>query len=218
MWDPVLPLLDDFRTIRIDHPGHGGSPVAAATLEQYGNAVLSALDEVGVEQTHVCGLSLGGALALRLALDAPRRIDRIVLAGTRAKFGDERQWHERATTVMAYGTKAVVAATLDRWFTPAFADREPTRRMIESVDDEGYARCCELLASIDLRDELHRVTQPTLVLRGARDPSADESFTGVLLDGIPGARLETIADAAHMPVAEQPAAFAAAVRAHLTAS
>jgi 3-oxoadipate enol-lactonase len=215
MWAPVLPLLAGFRTIRVDHPGHGGSPVASASLDEYGRGVLDVLDELAVERTHVCGLSLGGALAIWLATRAPERVDRIVLAGTRAKFGDERQWHERAATVRTQGTAAIVDATLHRWFTPAFGDREPTRRMIESVDDEGYARCCELLASIDLRGDLGRVTQPTLVLRGADDPSADESFTKALLDGIPHARLVTIPHAAHMPVAEQPEAFGAAVRAHL---
>jgi 3-oxoadipate enol-lactonase len=219
MWEPVLPLLDGFRAIRVDHPGHGGSelPDGPVTLDDYGWAVVELLEALGVERTHVCGLSLGGAVALWLALHAPERVDRIVLAGTRAKFGDEGAWHERAATVRADGTAAVVGATLDRWFTPAFADRGPTRRMIESVDREGYARCCELLASIDLRGDLGRVTAPTLVLRGAADPSADEASTRVLLDGIPHARLVTILAAAHMPVAEQPAAFAAAVRAHIDA-
>ena len=215
MWEPVLPLLSGFRTIRVDHPGHGGSPVASATLDDYGRAVVAVLDELGIERTHVCGLSLGGGLALWLAVNAAERVDRIVLAGTRAQFGPPQQWRERAATVLANGTAAIVPATLDRWFTPAFADRERTRRMIESVDDEGYARCCELLASIDLRADLHRVTQPTLILRGADDPSADASFTQVLLEGIPHARLVTIPHAAHMPVAEQPAAFAAAVAEHL---
>jgi len=215
MWRPVLPYLRQFRTVRVDHPGHGGSPVASATLEDYGLAALDVLDRLAIERTHVCGLSLGGALALWLAIHARDRIDRIVLAGTRARFGDAGQWHERAATVRARGTAAIVDATLARWFTPAFADHEPTRRMIESVDDEGYARCCELLASIDLRGELHRVTQPSLVLRGAEDPSADPSFTRELLDGLPHARLVTIAAAAHMPVAEQPEAFAEAVAEHL---
>lgn len=217
MWEPVLPLLEEFRTIRVDHPGHGGSPVASASLDEYGRGVLDVLDGLGVERTHVCGLSLGGGLAIWLATRAPERVDRIVLAGTRAKFGDERQWHERAATVRAHGTAAIVDATLDRWFTPAFDDREPTRQMIESVDDEGYARCCELLASIDLRGDLHKVVHRTLVVRGADDPSADESYTQELLAGIPHARLVTIPAAAHMPVAEQPEAFAAAVREHLDA-
>ena len=249
MWEPVLPLLAGFRSVRVDHPGHGRSPIASASLDEYGRAVLDVLDELQIERTHVCGLSLGGAVAIWLATRAPERIDRIVLAGTRAKFGDEREWHERAATVRVRGTAAVVDATLERWFTPTFGDprqwheraaavradgtravvdatldrwftasftnRGPTRRMIESIDGEGYARCCELLASIDLRGDLHRVTRPTLVVRGADDPSADESFTQVLLEGIPYARLVTIPSAAHMPVAEQPAAFAAAVREHL---
>jgi len=216
MWEPVLPLLESVRTIRVDHPGHGRSDVASMSLDDYGRAVVHILDELDVERTHVCGLSLGGAVALWLALNAPDRVDRLVLAGTRAKFGDESQWHQRAATVRANGTAAIVDATLDRWFTREFADREPTRRMIEAVDAEGYARCCELLASIDLRDDLPRVHNPSIVVRGDHDPSADESATRVLLDGLPNARLVVIPHAAHMPVAEQPAAFAAAVNEHLS--
>ena len=118
----------------------------------------------------------------------------------------------------AHGTAAIVDATLGRWFTPGFADRDPTRRMIEAVDAEGYARCCELLASIDLRLDLPRVAHPSVVVRGDHDPSADASSTQVLLDGLPNVRLVVIPHAAHMPVAEQPAAFAAAVNEHLAAS
>lgn len=218
MWKPVLPLLAGFRTIRVDHPGHGCSALASMSLDDYGRAVVHILDALDVECAHVCGMSLGGAVALWLALTVPDRVGRLVLAGTRAKFGDESQWHERAATVRAHGTAAIVDATLDRWFTPAFADRGPTRRMIESVDAEGYARCCELLASIDLREDLPRVPHASAVVRGADDPSADESSTRVLLDGLQNARLVVIPHAAHMPVAEQPAAFAAAVNEHLAAT
>jgi 3-oxoadipate enol-lactonase len=218
MWVPVLPLLAGFRTIRVDHPGHGGSAVASMSLDEYGRAVVDTLDELEVEQTHVCGLSLGGAVALWLALNVPDRVGRLVLAGTRAKFGDESQWHDRAATVRAHGTAAIVDATLDRWFTAGFTDRDATRRMIEAVDAEGYARCCELLASIDLRDALPHVPHASVVVRGDHDPSADASSTEVLLEGLPNARLVVIPHAAHMPVAEQPAAFAAAVNEHLAAS
>lgn len=218
MWEPMLPLLVGVRAIRVDHPGHGRSDVASMSLDDYGAAVVGILDELEIERTHACGLSLGGAVALWLALNVPDRVERLVLAGTRAKFGDESQWHERAATVRAHGTAAIVDATLDRWFTAGFTDRDATRRMIEAVDAEGYARCCELLASIDLRDDLPRVPHPTVVVRGDHDPSADASSTQLLLDCLPNARLVVIPRAAHMPVAEQPAAFAAAVNEHLAES
>ena len=59
-------------------------------------------------------------VGMRLALDAPERLDRLVLACTVSRFGEPEQWLERAATVRAEGLEAIVDAVLDRWFTPAF--------------------------------------------------------------------------------------------------
>ena len=111
--------------------------------------------------------------------------------------------------------EAVVDAVLERWFRPGFADRARWRAMMASVDPEGYARCCELLARIDLRGELARIEAPTLVIAGADDETVPREDLDELVAGIRGARLVTIENAAHIANVEQPEAFTRALLAHL---
>ncbi len=77
--------------------------------------------------------------------------------------------------------------------------------MLAAAAVEGYAGCCEAIAELDLRDELERITAPTLVISGADDPSIPPPHQQAIADAVAGARLETIADAAHLPSVQHPA-------------
>ena len=83
MWDPQVPALSErFAVLRYDHPGHGhgrGAPTAHSVGE-LARGVLAILDERGLERVSFCGLSLGGAVGTWLAINAPERIERLVLA------------------------------------------------------------------------------------------------------------------------------------------
>ena len=212
-WEPQLPALAAFDLVALDHPGHGSAPAPAGPIElaDLGRGVLAALDERGIARASVCGLSLGGAVGMWLAVNAPQRVDRLVLACTRAQFGEPHAWHERAATVRAHGMEAVVDTVLERWFTPGFRDRARWRAMMASVDPDGYARCCELLAGIDLRGDLGRIEAPTLVIAGAEDSTVSPEEIDQVVSGIPGARLLEIEGAAHIANVEQPRAFTDAV-------
>lgn len=217
MWEPQLPALDGLDVIALDHPGHGGAPVPAGPIDlaRLGRGVLAALDERGVERASFCGLSLGGGVSMWLAANAPHRVDRLVLACTRAQFGDPQSWDDRAATVRQHGMEAIADAVLERWFTPGFPDRARWRAMMTSIDPEGYARCCEALRDADLREEIRRIEAPTLVIAGAEDPSISAEEVELLVSRIPGARLVTIEGAAHLANVEQPEAFTAALLCHL---
>ena len=69
---------------------------------------------------------------------------------------------------------------------------------------EGYASCCEAIAGLDVRDELARITAPTLVISGAEDHAIPPVHQEAIAAGIRGARLESIADAAHIPTVQHP--------------
>ena len=216
-WEPQLPALGGFEVVAVDHPGHGSAPVPAGAigLADLGRSVLAALDERGLERAHVCGLSLGGAVAMWLAVNAPGRVDRLVLACTRAQFGDPTAWDERAATVRAHGMAAIVDTVIERWFTPAFGDRARWRTMMASIDAEGYARCCEVLRDIDLREDVRRIAAPTLVLTGAEDATVSPEETALLVSRIPDARRVELAGAAHVANVERPGPFAVALLGHL---
>jgi pimeloyl-ACP methyl ester carboxylesterase len=75
--------------------------------------------------------------------------------------------------------------------------------MFLSVDAEGYARCCEALARWDVTRELGEIAAPTLVISAAEDPATPPAMGEVLAAGIPGARFEVLAHAAHLANAER---------------
>jgi 3-oxoadipate enol-lactonase len=202
MWEPQLAALGQrFDVIPIDHPGHGGAPVI--DVREVGDLAGRVLEQAGAERFSFVGLSLGGAVGMRLALDAPGRIERLVLACTSARFGEPRMWEERAALVRAEGLEAIVDAVLERWFTQSFPDVGRYREMFLSTDAEGYARCCDALARWDARDEIAGIAAPTLVVSGAEDPSAPPDQGELLASRIPGARHEILQNARHLANVER---------------
>jgi 3-oxoadipate enol-lactonase len=212
MWAPQRrELADEFRVITVDTRGHGGSPVPDGPyrLEDLARDVLETLDDLGVTRASFAGVSLGGAIAQWIALHAPERVAALALLCTSARFGDPEPWLERAATVREGGAQAVADAVVGRWFTADFADAEPetTRRMrdlIASTPAEGYAGCCEAISTWDVVDQLGGITAPTLVVSGVEDPATPPEHQQILADGIPGARLESITDAAHLASFQRP--------------
>ena len=215
MWEPQLPALTArFRVLRYDRRGHGESPVPPGpyTIDELGGDALETLDSLGLERVSFCGLSLGGAVGIWLASRAPERIARLAVCCSAARFGTPDVWDERAALARAGGVEVLADAVLERWFTQAFRAAEPeaiarTRAMLVSTPAEGYAGCCEALRDCDLRDDLGRIGAPTLVVSAADDPAAPPEQGALLANGIPGARLVVIPDAAHFANVEQPQAF-----------
>ncbi|MEV6826497.1 3-oxoadipate enol-lactonase [Amycolatopsis sp. NPDC051102] len=225
MWEPqVAPLVErGFRAVRYDTRGHGASPVPPGPyeLDDLGADVLALLDDLGVARAHLVGLSLGGMTGMWLGVHAPDRVASLVLCCTSAKLGPPEMWAERARTVRAEGTAAIAAAGVSRWLTPGYIERHPDRAeflraMIAAVPAAGYAACCEVIERMDQLDSLPKISAPTLVIAGAEDPAtAPEEHARPIAEGIPGARLEVVAGAAHLGSYERPAEFTRLILDHL---
>jgi 3-oxoadipate enol-lactonase len=226
MWEPqVEPLRERFRVVRCDRRGHGASPVVPGptTLGHLGHDLLVLLDSLGLDGVSFCGLSLGGLEGMWLALNAPERIERLVLACTSSSFAPRETWAERAATVRAEGLDAVADATMGRWFSASFRDAEPDvvtrfREMLVSTPPEGYIACCDVLADADLTDELPGIATPTLVVTGSDDPTITPARGDELAARIPGARHVTLEGAAHLANVDSPDTFTAALIEHLEAA
>ncbi|MDX6234046.1 MAG: 3-oxoadipate enol-lactonase, partial [Nocardioidaceae bacterium] len=211
-WDPQLTALSaEFQVIAYDHRGHGGSPAPAGpySIEDLALDVVALLDDYAVARAHVVGLSLGGMLAQRIAARQPQRVDRLALLCTAAHYPDAQPWTERAATVRAGGTDAIADAVVDRWLTADYRRDHPTevsrlREMVVSIDNEGYAACCDAIADMDLRPDLSRIQAPTLVIAGAEDPAVPPARMRELADEIAGSRFVTV-PGAHVPPLEHPA-------------
>jgi 3-oxoadipate enol-lactonase len=214
MWEPQAKILSGrLRMIPFDHRGHGASPmpVAPYTIAELGHDVIALMDRLKLERASFCGLSLGGMVGQWLAGNHPERIDRLILIATTAYLGESGPWLERAATVRAAGTVEVIAdLVVGRWFTPSWGAAHghtlrAYREMLAAAAVEGYAGCCEAIAELDLRDELERITAPTLVISGADDPSIPPPHQQAIADAVADSRLETIADAAHLVSVQHPA-------------
>ncbi|MBV9839241.1 MAG: 3-oxoadipate enol-lactonase [Solirubrobacterales bacterium] len=225
MWDPQLPELSRrWRVVRFDHRGHGGSPAPTGpyTLAELGGDVLALADRLGLRSFSYCGLSLGGMVGMWLAINAPQRIDRLVLISTSSHLPPASAWRERADAVRSAGTVAAVAdSVLKRWFTEPFAREHPQivahhREMLVGTPAEGYAGCCEAIAELDLRDGLPAIDAPALVIVGEQDPATPPVHAETIAAAVPEARLEVLDPGAHLASVERAADVTALITGHLS--
>ena len=210
MWDAQLPALTrHFRVLRY-------------TLARLGEDVLELLDALEVRRAHFLGLSLGGIVGQWLALHAPQRIERLVLANTSAWLGPAAQWDERIAAVLqAEDMSETAAGFLGNWFPPALLERaEPVverfRAMLMATNRHGLAGSFAAVRDTDLRAQLARIERPTLVIAGAYDTVTAASHGELIAASIAGARLVTL-PAVHLSNVEFPQAFEGAVLSFLGA-
>jgi 3-oxoadipate enol-lactonase len=210
VWEPQLAALAaTHRVVRYDHRGHGDSPAPPGpySIEELARDVLALLDRLEVDRADLGGLSLGGMVAMWLAAHAPERVRRLAVVCTSARPEQEEMWRRRAAAVRAGGMAAVADTVVGRWFTEDFAARRPdvvawARAMVAGTDPDGYAACCEVVATLDLEPALSRITAPTLVVAGARDPAFPFPHTERIVAAIAGSRLAVV-DAAHLASVER---------------
>lgn len=221
MWAPqVAAWAQDFRLVRYDTRGHGGSPVTPGPydFDGLGNDVLAILDALHIERAHFCGLSMGGHTGLWLGIHASDRLQSLVICNSAAKIGTAAAWTERAAMVRssgADGMRSLAESAPGRWFTPEFVHRQPalvrqTQDGIAAIASEGYAACCEALATSDLTQQLGQIRAPTLLVAGAFDPVTTVADAEAMQASIAGAQ-RAVVPASHLSNLEAPEAFSQAV-------
>lgn len=232
LWDGTVAALrastpgSSLRILRVDLPGHGSSPAATDpfTIAELADAVLGVVEEAGGGAFHLAGLSLGGAIALEVALAHPERVKSLALFCTDSKIGTAEGWEQRAAAVRASGTASLVTGSAERWFAPGFLEQHPLSAAARSlstlidIDDESYARCNEALAAFDRTAALGSLRAPTLVVSGEHDVVTTPGAMQKLTERIPNAYHSTIAGTAHLAALEDPDAAARLLTTHLRAS
>ncbi|WP_022884485.1 4-carboxymuconolactone decarboxylase [Glaciibacter superstes] len=224
LWDGVVPALaEHHRVLRFDLPGHGFGPATTEpfTVAELAASVVTAVDSIGGGSFHYAGVSLGGAIGLRLALDFPDRLRSLAVICSASKIGSSQGWLERAAQVRASGTSAQVRGSSERWFAPGFLERDPSAgstalEKLMHVDDESYALCCEALAGFDVTDAVGDIRLPTLCVSGEFDLATPTALLEELAEAIPGASQVTISNAAHLPAYERPDVVASLLLAHVS--
>jgi 2-succinyl-6-hydroxy-2,4-cyclohexadiene-1-carboxylate synthase len=221
LWDPVVARLDGerYRPLAPDLRGHGAA--SARRPISFASCVEDVLGLVAHPFT-LCGYSMGGRIALHVALAAPERIDRLVLVATTAGIADaaEREQRRAADEALAAETeRGSIEAFADRWTAqPLFAGTPPDAAAswrADLLDNDPVALAAVLrgmgTGSMEpLWDRLGELTMPATVLAGERDPkfrALGQRLAGALPDGA----LVVVPGAGHGIPREDPAAVAAAL-------
>ena len=171
------------------------------------------------------GLSLGGMVGQGLAIRHPELVRSLVLANTTARYPEAAQaaWAQRIAAVEQGGLEAIADMVMERYFHAGFRSGRPEalaafRAALLRTSAAGYAATCHAVREVDWLDRLAQVRCPTLVIAGELDVGAPVAMSQAIAERIPGARLEVLAEASHLSVAEQPQQFAALVEGFLSAT
>lgn len=229
-WIPHLDAWRGFTTLAVDLLGHGASDSPPDPeryrLERCVDDLLALMDRLGVRRAALLGYSMGGRVALRLALRAPERLWALVLESTSPGIEDaeERRARRKSDALLTeLIEREGVEAFVDRWEAlPLFATqarlpasiRQGLRRQRLANSPQGLANSLRGMgagAEEPVLDRLGEVHVPTLLIAGA----LDEKYSRLarrMSRAIPRARLEIVSEAGHAVHLEQPDVFAGIVK------
>jgi len=206
---------NDYRIVRYDHRGHGGSavPEGPYSFEDLSMDVVALMDALGIERAHFAGLSMGGMTALGLALDHADRLLSCTSCNCVAGYSPEgiKVWDERIAAISANGLEPVLETTISRWFTQPTIDSRPDemdaiRKMIMATTVEGYLACCGALKKLNYLERLSTIATPTLFISGTHDMGAPAAAMRDMHERVDGSSYVEL-DAAHVSNVERPAEF-----------
>ncbi len=198
------------RAVAIDYPGYGESDPASegTTRDDYAAAILTAMDSLGIDSAHVCGLSLGGVVAIAMHALAADRCESLILADTFASHPDGRGIYDRS--VAASGDlRAMAEARVDVLLAQP-VDPKVRTEVVETmarIDAQAYRIGADAVWLADQRDRAAAIDVRALVICGAEDKVTPPELSRELVELIPGARYEEIGRAGHLTNLEQPDQF-----------
>ena len=107
-------------TVASADPGHGksGAGTTPYSMERFGKDVLAILDDLNIEKTHWCGLSMGGMVGQWLGANAPKRFDRMILSNTACYYPDPTNWHNRIKAVKEGGLASIADGVMTSCIVP----------------------------------------------------------------------------------------------------
>lgn len=225
-WGPqIAPLVSSgHRVIVPDHAGHGASapvrkPLSVADLAR---DVISLLDHLAIDSADIVGLSLGGMIGLQLALTAPARVRRLVIANSFATTSTDafesaaRQWArifraEHGPVVRFENAWPLNVSAAFRASEAGIRTWQVWHGIAATADGPSLAHVAEGIVGFDVRGRLASIDKSTLVIAGTEDPISPPSVSHEIVAGIAGARLHEISGAAHISNVDSADAFNSAL-------
>lgn len=218
----VAQLKDRFTLLPLALPGHGGAEILTTnTLTAWAAQLSRQLPQ----ETMLLGWSLGGQVAMRIALDHPSPIRRLILVSSTPKFVRDASWQAGISgadlTTFGQDMQIDIRATLLRFLTLQTRGSSAQRTLLESLRETFFAAPLpapqaltaglEMLLHTDLRTEVAAIGQPALVIHGSLDKLTPPSAGAWLSQALPNANYCLINGAAHAPFLSHPQQVAAAI-------
>jgi 3-oxoadipate enol-lactonase len=206
------------RVVCLDNPGHGQSEVPRHdfTLEEHADALAGALGSLAIKQAIVGGLSWGGMVGMRLALQQPAQVKGLYLLDTSAQVESRTQRLAEGLMLSLYQRVGAPMSFFNSYIAPSMFG-ETTRRenpeLVRRYGDRmfGFSRVgvrragyAVVLRKRSLLPHLHRIKVPTLIVCGEEDTATPMDRSIAIAERIAGSRLVRIPRAGHTSTLEQP--------------
>ena len=215
-WEFQVPVFSkDYRVITFDLRGHGQSdkPAGPYTIKMFAADLAGLLAGLGVKEAHVAGISLGGAVALQLALDDAAVVKTLTVVNSGPSLGGtleqaQQEIDRRVGLVQQHGMRAMGQALAPNLF-PAPEHAALRAAFVErwaANDPAAYIAATRSMLGWNVTDQLGAIQCPTLII------AADQDYTPLALKEayvklLPNARLAVIANAHHAVPIERPQEF-----------
>jgi 3-oxoadipate enol-lactonase len=220
VWAPQLAYFGSSRrAVAFDYPGYGESGlIEGATRDDFATALFAAMDALEIGRAHICGLSLGGVVAIAMHAAAPQRCASLIIADSFAVHPDGQAIFDRSIAASSSMSMREMAEARTGVLLGSAATDELRQEVISTmgaIDPVAFRIGAAAVWLADQRDRAAAIDVPTLILVGEEDGVTPPALSEELAGLIAGSRLQRIAKAGHLANAEQPHAFNLAIESFL---
>ena len=205
----MVGLSRDYTCYSVDIRGHGKSPVIEPPYSIESMAADISSTFVFDKPVNVMGVSIGGMIAMSLAIKKLIPIKKLILSDTGHVIGNYQLWQERIDLVNSGGLEKIVDMAIERWFPEKFRTEFPElmdecKRMQLKTSVKGYVGACQAIQSANLTDEVFKIENDTLVINGSRDISTPPELGRQLKDLITNGTFRELDGIGHVPPLQDP--------------
>ena len=220
IWDDLVLALDRrrLRTLVYDQRGQGLSdaPPGPYSIAEHADDLQSLLDHLHWGPTVLCGLSIGGMIAMEACARRPEGIRGLVLADTSDVIGPRDFWNGRIQDIRSHGLRPIAGTVLERWFGASYRRERAVEargwaNLLARAPVDGYLGSCAALRDADLSEIVPGIAVPALCICGSEDTSTPPSAMRSLAARLPRGKYEELPGAGHLAPVERPGEFGAMV-------